>query len=895
VTNDDRDFAPPALGLRLLDRVVRPDARDAIVGDLVERHRRDVTERGLAAARLRFWWEALVAVRHFGSLAGLRRERYQENLMSSFLADLRHAARLLRRAPGFAALCAVTLALAIGPTTAIFSVVDPLLLRSLPYGHPDRLVYVWERDQNGHQITTGFATVQDVRANATTLESLAAVSSWIPTLSDPSSPERLNGSRVTWNYFRTLGVHPMLGRDFVADEDKPIQPTSFGGAKVVLLSYGLWTRRFAADSSIVGHTIQLGGTPWTVVGVLPKSYEDVHESDAQIYTPLGYAVGQPWACRSCRHLTAIARIRDGVSRQRAKAELDQISSQIVTAYPKEYSSAGMFVQPMQEEVTRAVRPALYAIAGAVLLVLLIAVANVVNLQLARAVRRDAEFGVRLALGAGAARLAQQLAAEGLVIAAAGGALGIVLGWATLPLLVARLPRSFPRIDAIHFDLAALAVVGAIVVPLAIVLGVVPARGARKRVLYSGALRGASRVRGADHHRTRSTLVIAEMALALLLLASAGLLARSLVRLLAVDPGFDPNNLITMPVEASGPRYTANDAVLDLRRRTIDAVSAVPGVIGAAVTTSVPLGGNRDQYSIIAQDRPLANPELAPYATGYRIVGDYLKVMRIHLLAGRDFTDQDARDTSSSVAIISQALATTLWGEGGEGTGAIGKRIYIPNAAHHWSTVVGVAADVPHQSLDADDRRSFYVPESAWGWANGSGMLVVRARSTSAALERQVRAAVAGADPSQPVTDMRTMDAVVASSAAQRSLALTLFAAFATLALLLSAAGIYGVLAGSVAERTREIGLRSALGATPGDLLRMVLARGLGLAAVGVVFGLFGALATTRYLRALLFGVGPMDPLMLGAAAALLLIVAAAACFVPARRAIRVDPMEALRE
>jgi putative ABC transport system permease protein len=432
--------------------------------------------------------------------------------------------------------------------------------------------------------------------------------------------------------------------------------------------------------------------------------------------------------------------------------------------------------------------------------------------------------------------------------------------------------------------------------LAIVLGVVPARGARKRVLYSGALRGASRVRGADHHRTRSMLVIAEMALALLLLASAGLLARSLVRLLAVDPGFDPNNLITMPVEASGPRYTANDAVLDLRRRTIDAVSAVPGVIGAAVTTSVPLGGNRDQYSIIAQDRPLANPELAPYATGYRVVGDYLKVMRIHLLAGRDFTDQDARDTSSSVAVISLALAKTLWG-GGEvdGTGALGKRIYIPNAAHHWSTVVGVAADVHHQSLDADDRRSFYVPESAWGWANASGMLVVRALSTSAALERQVRSAVAGADPSQPVTDMRTMDAVVASSAAQRSLALTLFAAFATLAVLLSAAGIYGVLAGSVAERTREIGLRSALGATPGDLLRMVLARGLGLAAAGVAFGLIGALATTRYLRALLFGVAPMDPLMLGAAASLLLIVAAAACFVPARRAIRVDPMEALRE
>ncbi len=881
----------PRLALRLLDRVIRPDVRDAIVGDLLERFYSDAAFRGALVAHARLWWETLVAIHHFGSLAGLRRARHQEDLVSSFFSDLRHAARLLRRAPAFASLCAVTLALAIGPTTAIFSVVDPLLIRSLPYEHPDRLTYIWERDQSGRQVTTGFATVQDVRAHATTLASVAAVSFWTTTLSDPSSPERLTGSRVTWNYFRTLGVRPMLGRDFTADEDKPLQPTAFGGAKVVLLTYGLWTRRFAADSTIVGRAIQLDGTPRTVIGVLPKSYADVHQTGAQIYTPLGYAAGQPWACRSCRHLTAIARIRDGVSRERAAAELNQISAQLFAAYPKEYPAAGMFVQQMQEHVTGTVRPALYAIAGAVVLVLLIAVANVVNLQLARAVRRDAEFGVRLALGAGAARLAQQLAAEGLVIAAAGGALGVALGWATLPLLVARLPRSFPRIDVIHFDFAALVVVAAIVVPLAIVLGIVPARGARKRVLYSGALRGAGRVSGTDHHRTRSTLVVAEMALALLLLASAGLLARSLTRLLAVDPGFEPSNLITMQVESSGPRYASSAAVLDFRQRIIDAARTVPGVVDAAETTSLPLGGNIDQYGISAQDKPLSNPELAPYATGYRVVGDYLNVMRIRLEAGRDFTDADARDTSSSVAIVSTTLARSIWGY----VNVIGKRIHVPNARQQSATVVGVAADVHHQSLDGDDQRAVYVPESSWGWTNGDVILVARARASSAALAQQLRAAVAAVDPSQPVTDVRTMDVVVASSAAQRSLALTLFGAFAMLALLVSAAGIYGVLAGSVAERTREIGLRSALGATPGDLLRMVLVRGLGLATVGVAIGLIGALATTRYLRTLLFGVGPTDPAMLGTAAAVLLTVAAAACLVPARRAIRVDPMEALRE
>jgi putative ABC transport system permease protein len=454
-----------------------------------------------------------------------------------------------------------------------------------------------------------------------------------------------------------------------------------------------------------------------------------------------------------------------------------------------------------------------------------------------------------------------------------------------------LPRSFPRIDAIHFDLAALGVVAAIIVPLAIVLGVVPAGGARKRVLFSGALRGAGRVSGTDHHRTRSTLVVAEVALALMLLASAGLLARSLTRLLAVDPGFDASELITMRVESSGPRYATSAAALDLRRRVVAAARAVPGVVDAATSSSLPLSGDLDRYGITAEDKPLANPELAPYATGYRVVGDYPRAMHIRLLAGRDLADDDGRDTTSSVALVSAALAKSIWGN----ENAVGKRIHIPNARTQWSTVVGVVADVHHESLDADDGRSIYIPEPSWGWAAGDAALVVRARASSAALMRQVRTAVAAIDPSQPVTDVRTMDVVVASSEAQRSLALTLFGAFAILALLLSAAGIYGVLAGSVAERTREIGLRSALGATSADLLRMVLSRGLGLTTIGVVLGLLGAVATTRYLRTLLFGVGPTDALMLGSAAIVLLAVATAACLVPARRAIRVDPMEALRE
>ena len=880
---------PPAIAVWLLDRLLAPNARDMIAGDLAERFARDVPLRGTRAARWRFWWETIVALRHFGALHAPRPSFRQEDRMSSFVADVRHALRLLRRAPMFAVSAVITIALAVGPTTAIFSVVEPLLVRPLPYQNPGRLAFIWERDKDGRQVTTGYSTVQDVRARATSLESVAAVSSLSTTLSDPTQPERLFGSKITWNYFHTLGVRPALGRDFTTGDDQP------NHAGVVILSHGLWIRRFGGDSTIVGRAIRLDGSPTTVVGVMPASYDDVIASTmgraADVFIPLGYATTLPWACRSCRHLTAIARIRQGVTLEQALAELNQISAQLVRAYPKEYPAAGMFLKPMQEQITQSARPALLAIAGAVVLVLLIAVANVVNLQLARAVAREGEFAVRVALGAGAGRLTRQLVAEGLVIATAGGALGVALGWLTLPALVARLPRALPRVSAIHLDVGAMCAVTLIVLVLAIVLGLVPARGAHRRALFDGALRGAARVGAVSHHRTRGLLVMSEVGLAVLLLASAALLARSLTRLLAVNPGFDPANLVTLEIESSGPKYAQGPAVFAYRERVLAAVRAVPGVADAATSTALPLSGAIDRYGIVAEDQPLANPVLAPYATGYRVVGDYLGAMRIHPIEGRDLSPEDERDSSASPAIVSATLARRIWGT----EHVVGKRIHVPNARANWSTVVGVVADVRHRSLDNDDGLAVYTPEPSWSWMNSNAVLVVRTRHVSADLIRAIRAAVHGIDPSQPITDVRTMDDVVSSSAAQRQLALTLFAAFAILAVLLSAAGIYGVLAGSVAERTREIGVRSALGATPSDLLRLVLNRGLGLALAGVVAGLGGAFAATRYLQALLYDVAPTDPLALGGAAAVLFVVAAFACVIPARRAIRIDPVAALRE
>jgi putative ABC transport system permease protein len=878
-------YAPPRIPLALLERALDPALRDALIGDAIERFDRDCSECGVLRARRRFWRETFVAIRHFGALSRLVRPDNNENRMSGFITDLRIGVRMLCRAPAFALICIATLALAIGPTTAILSIVEPLLIQPLPFPKSDRLAVIWERDRDGRPLTIGYATMNDIRTNATQLQSVTALATWETTISSPTAPEKVEGLRVTWNYFSTLGVQPALGRDFVRDED------ATGRTNVVLLSHGLWTRRFGADSSLIGRPIQLGGVTNTVIGVLPASYDDMLAPGVEIFRPLGYQLGQPWACRGCRHLHVIARIRPGVPQERALAELNQVSANMVAANPKEYPSVGMYLTPMKEQVTRDARPALLAILGAAVLVLLIAVANIVNLQIARGVRRESEFTVRVALGASVGRLAQQLIAEGLVIAAIGGVLGVVLGKLTLPLLVARLPQTLARLSAIHLDLNVLAAIAIVLALLAVVIGLIPARGIRRRVVFSGALRGATRVSSRGHARMRVALVIGEVALALVLLTSAGLLAKSLRRLFAVDVGFDPSNLATMIIESSGARYATDAAALDFRRRAVEAVREVPGVISAGASTTIPLSGAIDRFGIVAEGKPLANPALAPPATGYRVSGDYIKTLKIRLLAGRDFDVGDMRDSAESVVVVSKSLAAALWGSGSP----IGKRIEVPNARAKYSRVIGVATDVRHASLDSDDSRAFYILESAWSWANSDAVLVARTRDGSKATVDAVRKAVAAIDPSQPITNVRSMDAVVASSAAQRQIALTLFAAFAMLAVVLASAGIYGVLSGSVAERTREIGLRSALGASPADLLRLVLGRGAMLAGFGVVIGVSGSFVVTRYLRSLLFGIAPTDVSVFLAASVVLFAIAIVACLVPARRAVRIDPMVALRE
>ena len=849
----------------LLERFLRPEVSTSVVGDLLEQRQRGSL------------WVFRETSSALWNLHAHRRSG--DNYLMTFLSDLRIAARLLRRAPAFTAVAVLTLGLAIGATTAIYSVIEPVLLRALPYPAPERLVFVWEQQRDGGRDNIGYLTFRDFVNESKTIESAAAIGDWQPTLSGDNA-ERVGGDRVSWTYFKTLGVRPEIGRDFTAEEDAP------GKNQVVILSHGLWERRFGADRDIIGKTIALNDNPVTVVGVMPASFDNVVSPTSQIWRPLGYA-SQPWTCRTCHHLRMIARVRPTASMAAAATEIEHIHQRMEKAYPDQYASVGALTVPVQTEMTRAVRPALLALAAAVALVLLIAVANVVNLQLARAVRRQDEFSIRAALGAGRSRLLAQLVTEGLLLAALGGAAGLVVARFSLPLLVAKLPPSLPRLSAIHVSPAALAAVSCIVLLLALVMGLVPARSPAGDLGIG--LRSGKRLLGGRNHSLRVSLVVGEIALAMLLLVSAGLVSRSLIRLLSVDAGFEPRNLLTLEINSAGKRYATDSLVWSYHDRVRDAVKALPGVVDVAVANQLPLGGNVDRYGVLDPDNIPSNPELVPSGDRYVVSESYFRTMHIPILRGRAFTTAESPDTSQWVAIVSQGLADKLW----PGIDPVGKRIRLGGIKGKDRRVVGVAGSVKHRGLDATIGLQWYAPERQWT-SDDQEMLVIRTSVDPASMTAAVRKTIAAIDPTQPIVKVATMDQLIATSTAQRRLALVLFTAFAIAALLLAVAGVYGVLAGSVAERTRELGVRSALGATPRDIVRLVIGQGGRLAAIGIVLGLGGSLAVTRYLHSLLFNIEPNDPITLGGVAALLALVTLAACLIPATRAARVDPSRALR-
>jgi putative ABC transport system permease protein len=596
-----------------------------------------------------------------------------------------------------------------------------------------------------------------------------------------------------------------------------------------------------------------------------------------------------WACRTCRHLRVVGRLKAGVSVTDAERELGVLSRRIVADHPKEYEGVGMLVPTLHEQVTGGVKPALLAVLGAVALVLLIACANVTNLLLARAAQREGEFSVRAALGAGHVRVIRQLLTESLVLAAIGGVLGIGVAWLGVQALVALSPPGLPRIGAIGVNGPVLVFAVLITTTVGLAFGVAPALHATRGDLYHGLMRTSRRLTG-SRRVTRASLVVSEVALAMVLLVGSGLLLRSMTRLFAVSPGFDPSHLLTMEVVTGGPRFTSDTATHAYFQRVLEAAGAVPGVETAALTSQLPLTNDYDAYGVHSEARPRANTEQDPSAHRYAVSGRYLETMRIPVLRGRGLTDRDRGD-GLAVLLINQAFARREW----PGTDPIGQRVRLGDATQGpWRTIVGIVGDVKQVSLSADQPNAIYVPEEQWPWADFEMSLVVRTRGDPAALVPALRRAVWSVDRDQPIVRVSTMERLVTGSAAERRFTLVLFESFAAVALIMAAAGIYGVLAGTVVERRPEIGVRAALGATRANILMLVVRQGLGLTTIGIVLGLAGAAAMARIATSLLFGISPVDLFTYVGVTVLLVVVALAACWIPAWRAARLDPMATLR-
>jgi putative ABC transport system permease protein len=805
--------------------------------------------------------------------------------MPNVMQDLRYALRGLRKNPGFTATAVVTLALAIGANSAIFSVVRGVLLRPLPFAHPERLVTLQERNADGTGSNNGYPTFLDWRQRSRSLEEIAEVRDWMPKLA--SSPgvaaERIEGAKVSQSFFRLLGVRPALGRDFLPSEDAK------EANRVVILSNGLWRRRFGADPAIAGKTIRLGDNAYLVAGVLSRDFEPAFYSDptkpAEIFSPLGYDTSLPQACRTCRHLRTIARLKTGVTPEQAASELGAISAALFREHPTEYSSVGVLVKPFGDSLTARARPLLWTLFAAVGLVLLIGCANVASLLLSRAGRRRKEIAVRSALGASRGRIVALFLTEALVLALLGGALGFLAATWTVQGLLGLAPASLPRIGNVRLEGVVLLFTVAVSALTGILFGLLPALR-MSRAAVEPALREFRATAGRQSRRSGGFLVVFDVAIALVLLTGALLLVKSTTRLLGVNPGFRSAGVLTMEVDVTGARYPDDPAVTRYWGEVLARVERVPGVRSAGLVSQLPLGGNYDDFGIHAQDKPSANPDADPSADRYSVSTDYLRTMGIPVLRGRGFLATD-REGSAPVVLVNGALARRVW----PGEDPLGKRIQVGGNDGPWREVVGVVGSVRHTSLDAPETSQVYLPRAQM--ADNFMILVVRA-DDPAALAGPVRAAVTSVDTDQPVTRVATMERVLSASAATRRFSAGLLAAFAVLASLLASIGIFGVLSGFVGQSTREIGIRVALGAGRGRIVGLISSRTLRLTLSGVGLGVAASLLLSRAIASQLYGVAPHDPWVLAAASVLIVAVALAASLAPLRRALRIDPVTTLR-
>jgi putative ABC transport system permease protein len=810
--------------------------------------------------------------------------------------DLRFAARGLWRSPGFTAITVATLALGIGANTAIFSVVNAVLLRPLAYRDPGQLValrgVVEVRGLN--DVRNSAPEYQDFRSEVPALAEVAAAWPININLTDLGDPERIQASVVSSNYFQVLGTAPALGRDFTPDDDQG----RIG--YVAIISWDLFQRRFGGDRSVIGKTVRLDDDPMTIIGVMPRGFRHPLESGAspmEVWAPveLGNADPQFIGDRRARVFEVIGRLKPGATLAQAQSQLDALSQRLESRYPEVYPAAlgwRAAALPLSERVVGNVRPALLVLLGAVAFVLLIGCANVANLMLARATGRAREIAIRTALGGDRLRLVRQLLTESLLLAALGGALGLLLAvWGTSAL--SRLAALYlPRAREIAIDGPVLAFTAVLILVTGIAFGLLPALQASRPDLQDVLKDSAKGSAGGGRTRMRAVLVVAEIAVALVLLAGAGLLLRSFQRLVAVDPGFDPRRLLTMQVWLPVPndnakgRYFTQQQRVGFYDRALAAVRQVPGVTGAALVSRLPYSGRNDARFKI-EGRPVSDAQLLPSAEVRLVSPGYFRTMAIPVLQGEAMPD-GVDSLSSTYAMVNRTLAEREW----KGRSPVGQRIQLVGFGSPWVTIVGVVNDVRQGAPDQPPLPEFYL---SYRLVAGQEMsLVARTSGDPDALAGRVVGSIRSVDPTQPVFGVNSMERLLANAEAERRFSLLLLTLFAAIALLLSSLGIYGVMAYSTSQRRHEIGIRMALGAATPDVLHLILRQGMGLVLIGLATGLFGAWALSRVLAGQLYGISARDPITYAAVATLLGVVAFAATWLPARRATRVDPMISLR-
>ena len=806
--------------------------------------------------------------------------------LEQLFQDVRFGLRLLRREPGFAATTVLTLTLAIGATTTIFSVVDAVLLQPPPFPEPDRLVTLWQTDPNNanRPVEPAPANFLDWREQATSFEQVAAVEPFSFDFTGDGAPEVFYASLVTEGFFEVLGASAALGRTFLPEEFQP-------GSGVVLLTHGFWERRFGGDGGILGRSLTLDGQPYTVVGVLPADFELALEGgrgERDVYVPKAIAEYETYI-RANGWWHVVARVRPEVTLAGARAEMDAVAARLAADYPRTNTGVGARVIPLQTRQVAAVRPALLLLWGGVALVLLIACVNVANLMLARCSRRAQEFTIRTAVGCGRIRLLRQLLTESVVIAALGGFGGVALTVYGLDAIVALMPADVPRVAEVAVNGRILGFAVGLVLATAMAFGLAPALQIFRRDV-AGLLRAQRAGATAAQQRLRRSLVAAEVALALVLLVGAGLLLQSFSRLVNVDLGFAPGNAVALQVFA-WDRHAGDEARVNFFRETLQGIRALPGVSAAGAISAFPLGlaDITVETPFAIHDRPPPPPGEEPSTAISQVTPGYFEAMRIPFRAGRRF-DERADAERLGVAIINETLARQHWPDADPLTERLTVQVF---GQAFEAEVVGVVGATRAQGFDSGRRPEVFVPHAQSG-ASGSMTYVVRTAGDPADGLAAIQEAVWAVDPLQSFYSIATVDQLLSDTLAARRFTTTLLALFAAAALTLAGLGIYGVIAVATAQRTREIGLRLAMGARPLDVVRMVVGGALVLAGAGVVVGVVAALWTSRLLTGLLFGIAPTDVTTLAGVSVLLLLVGASAAWLPARRAARVDPLVALR-